>query len=130
MSLLSVGSPRRLALAGPCALAVAGLAPRPALALSAPDARAVCFAVGGLVVAQSENARACRITGVGSYEVVIGNDVTGCTFVATLGRYRSAVPPAGEIGVAQGGASNTVRVQTRDSAGAPANRVFHLVVAC
>ena len=56
MSLLSFGYPRLLALAVPCVLAVADLTPRPALAIAAPDARAVCRAAGGIVVARSENA--------------------------------------------------------------------------
>jgi hypothetical protein len=132
MSLLSVGYPRRLALAVPCVLALAGLAPRPALAIDPPDARAVCTAAGAIVAARSENANACiKVAGgAGNYRVVINNAVNRCTFVATLGLPGAGLPPPGEIGVSQGAAANIVRVQTRNSAGAVADRPFHLVVAC
>lgn len=127
MSLLSF-SMRFLALSVPCALAAAALAPHPALAIAAPDARAVCRAPGGIVVAKSENAAACNKLGVGAYQVIVGNNVSACTFVATLAGTGAAA--AGEIGVTQGSANNRVRVQTRNSAGAAADRAFHLVVAC
>jgi hypothetical protein len=127
---LSFGSARYLALLIPGALVVADLALRPALAIAAPDARAVCRSAGGIIGARSENALACNIQGAGAYEVVIGNNVTGCTFVATLGLPGGGAPVAGQIGVSQGSANNRVRVQTRDAAGAAANRAFHLVVAC
>lgn len=130
MSLLSFGSTRCLTLAVLCVLAIVGLAPRSALAIAPPDARAVCRAAGGIILARSENALACNIVGAGAYEVVIGNNVTGCTFVATLGLQGGGVPPEGEIGVSQGGANNRVHVQTRNSAGVAVNRAFHLVVAC
>ena len=83
--LFSVNSAGCLALAIPCFAAAASLAPRPALAISAPDARAVCLAAGGIDVGQSENALACNIVGVGDYRVIIGNAVSACTYVATLG---------------------------------------------
>jgi hypothetical protein len=132
MSLLSFGYPRWLALAVPCALAAAALAPRPVLALAAPDARAVCLANGALVAARSENVNACALIAgnPGDYRVAIGNAVNTCTFVATLGLPGTGLPPAGQIAVSQGGANNIVRVQTRSAAGVPANRPFHLVVAC
>src|SRR5690349_14649974 len=131
MRLSSFVFARTLALvAVPGLLAVADLAPRPALALAPTDARAVCRAAGGIVVAESENALACNRLGVGAYEVIIGNNVNQCTYVATLGLIGTGAPVAGEIGVSQGSANNRVRVQTRDSAGAAANRSFHLVVAC
>src|SRR5690242_18166413 len=77
---------RALALvAVPGLLAVADLAPRPAFALAPTDARAVCRAAGGIIVGQSENALACNRLGVGAYEVIIGNNVNQCTYVATLG---------------------------------------------
>lgn len=130
MNLLSVANLSRLAFIVPCVAAMAGMAPSPALAISAPDARAVCRAAGGIINAQSENAAACNKGGVGNYQVVIGNNVNGCTFVATLGAPGDATPPAGEVSVALGGNNNRVRVQTRNSAGVLADRPFHLVVAC
>ena len=130
MKLFSVNSARCLSLAIPCFAAAASLAPRPALAISAPDARAVCLAAGGIDAGQSENALACNIVGVGDYRVIIGNAVSACTYVATLGNPGTGVPSAGQIGVARAAAANTVRVQTRNAAGAVANRSFHLFVAC
>lgn len=129
MSLLSIYL-RCRALSVPCALAAMALAPQQAFAIAAPDARAVCRAPGGIVVAKSENAAACNKLGLGAYEVIIGNNVNACTFVATLGLPGTGTPAAGEIGVSQGSANNRVRVQTRNSAGAAADRAFHLVVAC
>jgi hypothetical protein len=131
MHLSSSTLARALALvAVPGLLAAADLAPRPAYALAAPDARAICRAAGGIVVAESENALACNRLGVGAYEVIIGNNVNQRTYVATLGLIGAGAPAAGEIGVARGSANDRVRVQTRDSAGAAANRSSHLVVAC
>ena len=130
MKLLSVNAARCLALAIPCLVAAASLAPRPAFAIGGTDARAVCLAAGGIDVGQSENVLACNIVGAGNYRVVIGNNVNNCTFVATLGSPGGGLPPIGEIGVAQGPTANQVRVQTRDAAGAAANRSFHLFVAC
>jgi hypothetical protein len=130
MMLLSLKSARYLTLAGICALAAVDLAPRPALALAAPDARAVCRAAGGIILARSENATACNILGVGAYEVIIGNNVNTCTFVATLGLIGTGAPVAGQIGVSLGSANDRVRVQTRNAVGVAANRSFHLVVTC
>lgn len=130
MSLLSVATLSRLTLIVPGLAIMAAAAPQPAFAISAPDARAVCRAAGGIINAQSENAAACNKGGVGNYQVVIGNNVNGCTFVATLGAPGANPPPVGEISVALGGNNNRVRVQTRNSAGVLADRPFHLVVAC
>ena len=130
MKLLSINSALCLALAIPCFAAAAILAPRPALAIAGPDARAVCLAGGGIDAVESENALACNILGMGDYRVVIGNAVGTCTYVATLGNPGTGVPSAGQIGVARVAAANTVRVQTRNAVGAAANRSFHLVVAC
>jgi hypothetical protein len=69
--------------------------------------------------------------GAGDYEVVFGGNVTACAYNATLGSGDTSDPPAGEVGVAQrSGNANAVRVLTRDSAGAAADRPFHLTVNC
>jgi hypothetical protein len=132
MRLFSFVPARTLALVVvPGLLATAALAPRPAAAFNAPpDARAVCLENGALAAARSDNVASCVRNAVGDYEVRVNNPVTHCTFVATLGLPGVGVPPPGEIGVAQGSANNRVRVLTRTSAGALANRPFHLVVAC
>jgi hypothetical protein len=95
-----------------------------------PDARAVCLENGALVAARSDNVASCVRNTAGDYEVRVNNAVNRCTFVATIGLPGVAIPPAGEIGVAQGSANNRVRVLTRNSAGVPTNRPFHLIVAC
>jgi hypothetical protein len=132
MRLSSFVLARTLALvAVPSLLATAALVPQPALAFNAPpDARAVCLANGALVAARSDNVANCARAAAGNYLVAVNNPVTHCTFVATIGLPGQGIPPAGEIGVAQGPANNTVRVVTRNSAGALADRPFHLVVAC
>jgi hypothetical protein len=67
----------------------------------------------------------------GEYQVVFGRDVSGCAYDGTIGSGDSAEPPAGEIGVAQAaGNASAVSVVTRDSAGAKADRPFHLSVNC
>jgi hypothetical protein len=130
MKYFSINSARCLATGIGCLAVAAILAPRPALAIAPSDARAVCLAAGGIDIGQSENAVACNIVGVGDYRVVIGNGVAACTYVATLGNPGTGLPAAGQIGVARVTAGNIVRVQTRNTAGAPANRSFHLFVAC
>ena len=130
MKLLSFNSGRHLALAIPCLVAMTALAPRSALAIAAPDARAVCSAAGVLNAVRSENVVLCQRLAAGQYRVRINNNVTRCTFVATLGISAIGVPPAGEIGVAPRAAANEVLVRTRNSAGATVDQPFHLFVAC
>jgi hypothetical protein len=68
---------------------------------------------------------------LGEYEVVFGGNVTGCAYAATLGASDTTEPPAGEVGASQrSGNANAVSVVTRDSAGAKADRPFHLTVNC
>ncbi|MGA4726492.1 hypothetical protein ACWEOS_17800 [Micromonospora taraxaci] len=68
--------------------------------------------------------------GTGQYEVVFGFTVTTGVYVATVGRADACcIPPAGEISVAPRlSTPNAVFVQTRNSAGTPADLGFHLVV--
>jgi hypothetical protein len=67
----------------------------------------------------------------GEYEVVFGRDVTACAYAATLGSGDATEAPAGEIGASErAGNANAVSVVTRDSAGAKADRPFHLTVNC
>ncbi|WBB82004.1 hypothetical protein O7606_11935 [Micromonospora sp. WMMD882] len=69
--------------------------------------------------------------GAGQYQVVFNHDVSRSGYVATIGiAVDCCIPPSGEIGVAPRLATpNGVFVQTRNSAGSPADRGFHLVVA-
>ncbi|WBB56882.1 hypothetical protein [Verrucosispora sp. WMMD573] len=68
--------------------------------------------------------------GVGEYEVQFGSNVTNGIYVATIGRPDSCcVPPAGEISVARRLLTpSAVFIQTRDSAGVPADLPFYLLV--
>ncbi len=69
--------------------------------------------------------------GTGEYEVVFSRDVTTCAYSATIGTPDTTEPQAGEIGVSQrSGKANAISVVTRTSAGARADRAFHLTVNC
>jgi hypothetical protein len=95
----------------------------------AKDQWAVVAADGTLT--RKNGAAAVTKLGSGDYEVAFGRDVSACAYNATLGSIDATDPPAGEVGVAQrGGNAKAVRVVTRDSAGAAADRPFHLTVNC
>jgi hypothetical protein len=95
----------------------------------AKDQWAVVAADGTL--SRRNGAASVTKLGTGDYEVAFGGNVTACAYNATLGAIDAADPPAGEVGVSQrGGNANAVRVVTRDSGGGPADRPFHLTVAC
>ncbi|MER7332570.1 MULTISPECIES: hypothetical protein [unclassified Micromonospora] len=68
--------------------------------------------------------------GVGQYEIQFPYVVTSGVYVATIGRPDSCcIPPGGEAVVAPRlYTPNGVFVQTRNSAGTPADLPFHLVV--
>ena len=69
-------------------------------------------------------------TGEGQYQVIFDADVHNCTYFATLGDESAAGPGTGQIAVTSvAGNANGVRVVTRDSAGALADRSFHLIVS-
>ena len=68
-------------------------------------------------------------TGTGQYLVVFDRDVRQCVYSATLGD--ESGPGTGQIAVTSAASNvNGVRVVTRASDGAVANRSFHLVVSC
>jgi hypothetical protein len=70
-------------------------------------------------------------TGVGQYQVIFDRDVRQCTYVATLGDESASGPGNGQISVTSAASNvNGVRVVTRDSEGAVADRSFHLIVSC
>jgi hypothetical protein len=67
----------------------------------------------------------------GEFEVVFGADVRNCAYNATIATGDATEAPAGEVGASQrAGNNNAVHVVTRDSAGAKADRPFHLTVNC
>jgi hypothetical protein len=70
-------------------------------------------------------------TGAGQYQVVFDVDVRNCTYFATLGDESASAPGTGQISVTSAAANvNGVRVVTRNSAGDPTDRSFHLMVSC
>ncbi|MGH3040306.1 MAG: hypothetical protein ACRDNG_00935 [Gaiellaceae bacterium] len=70
--------------------------------------------------------------GTGRTVVRFNRSVVGCAYIATLGFTGSTgIGPPGEVSVVgEGGNARGVWVTTRDSAGAPADRAFHLAVHC
>jgi hypothetical protein len=70
-------------------------------------------------------------TGTGQYQAIFDRDVRNCVYVATLGDESASAPGTGQVSVTSLASSvNGVRILTRDSSGAPANRSFHLIVSC
>jgi hypothetical protein len=63
--------------------------------------------------------------GTGQYEVVFNRDVTGCSYQATMSQ-----TPGETIAQPRVGVPNGVFVGTYTSAGAGADRAFHLAVLC
>jgi hypothetical protein len=83
----------------------------------------------GSVVRQKGVASAQKL-GIGDYLVTFNQDVTGCTYQATLGGPTTGLT-VGEISAAQRTAiAAGVRVFTLSSAGANSDRAFSLAVFC
>jgi hypothetical protein len=90
---------------------------------------AVISNVGGAVRHRGATSSARLETG--RYQVIFDRDVRNCVYAATLGDESAAGPGNGQIAVTSEPSNvNGVRVVTRDSAGAVADRSFHLVVSC
>ncbi|UQI48329.1 hypothetical protein M1P56_30430 [Streptomyces sp. HU2014] len=100
-------------------------APAPADAV-----RAVVQANGVLVAAQSLGATSSTRLSVGTYQVCFNVVVTRGTYLATVGLPgNTGTPPTGEITVTgRAGTTNCLFLQTFNSAGALADRSFHVVV--
>ncbi|MCM0677197.1 hypothetical protein NCC78_21260 [Micromonospora phytophila] len=104
------------------------------LAVPAPGtiSRAVVSSTGVLSAGRfSANVVSATRYGPGQYQVLFNYDVRLKTYVATIGTVDpNNVPPAGEISVAPRYLTpNAVFIQTYNSAGNPADRPFHLIVA-
>ncbi|MFG3552757.1 hypothetical protein ACGGAQ_00040 [Micromonospora sp. NPDC047557] len=105
-------------------------------AKAALNAKATTLVASTTIVVVNANGTKARGTGTvikygtGQYEVQFAQVVTAGIYVATIGRADSCcIPPSGEISVAPRlSTPNAVFVQTRNSAGAPADLGFHLVV--
>jgi len=95
-----------------------------------------------VVRANGELARGGGVTGSradgpdGRYDVTFDQDVSNCSYVASLGLPNNDAdvntsPPSGEIGTARLAANpNVVRVRTRNSDGSVDRKPFHLIVVC
>ena len=98
----------------------------------APGAAAVSYfeVVGsaGQFVRGNGNGGGLTVGGSGNYTVGFTRNVSDCTYTATLGATDQTVQPAGYITVHDAGGK--VGVQTYDTAGNPADRSFHVMVAC
>lgn len=65
------------------------------------------------------------------FEVTFNQDVSGCSYQATLGAPDDGASPEGTIGVARrDNASGDVYVDTRDTDGVASLKPFHLAVFC
>ncbi|MBB5960271.1 hypothetical protein FHS29_006894 [Saccharothrix tamanrassetensis] len=92
------------------------------------------FAVvdNGTLTGQNFGASGAARVGVGTYEVFFGaSDITGGAYTASIGIPGSVgASPSGEVTVVgRVGTTNGLFIQTYDSAGALADRSFHLHVA-
>lgn len=82
-------------------------------------------------IARSAGTTSAGRLGTGDYEVVFGQNVTACVFVATLGDPAEGTGVVGMASTARrAGNANGVRIRTRGANGALADRPFHLVVVC
>jgi hypothetical protein len=83
-------------------------------------------------LARSQGTTSAGRVGLGLYEVIFNQDVTACTYVATVGNaVAGAATPFGQASVVpRSGNANGVGVATVSSAGAAADLPFHLIVVC
>jgi hypothetical protein len=82
-------------------------------------------------LARSQGTTSAGHLAVGQYEVIFTQDVTACTYLATIGNAVAGAAPVGQVAVApRTGSVNGVFVATRDSAGAFDDLGFHLAVIC
>jgi len=91
---------------------------------------AVVNASGSL--ARSQGTTSAGHVGTGLYEVIFNQNVTACTYVASIGNPTpGALTPYGMISVVpRNGNANGVGVATLNTAGAAADLPFHLIVVC
>jgi hypothetical protein len=82
-------------------------------------------------IARSQGTTSAGRLQLGAYEVIFNQNVSACTYIASLGNPATAAPPPGSIGVtSRSGNANGVGVVTYDAAGEFADRSFHLAVVC
>ena len=82
-------------------------------------------------IARSAGTTSAGRLGLGVYEVIFGQNVQNCVYVASVGDSGDGTGTSGAATTARrAGNANGVRVETRNLAGAAADRAFHLVVVC
>jgi hypothetical protein len=86
----------------------------------------------GSLVRSSGATASSRVPGfVGTYRVTFNQNVTACSYLATIGNPGAGNPPHGTIVTAlRTGTTNAVFVETKDVAGNLVDRNFHLAVFC
>ncbi len=93
-------------------------------------ARHVVVAPNGAAV-RGRGVTSVARSGEGVYVAIFDADVRNCAYFATLGDESASAPGTGQISVTSAaGNVNGVRVLARNSAGAPVDRSFHLIVSC
>jgi hypothetical protein len=106
----------------------------PATGAGMPPTSQVLFGVvnSNGTLARGFGATAAVRDAVGVYRVTFRQDISGCAFTGTIGLAGNVgVSPPGEIQVVTANVNPAqVFVTTTDSAGARADRGFHLHVAC
>ena len=89
---------------------------------------AVVDSAGAL--ARNKGVASAQRLGLGDYLVTFNQDITGCSYVASVGGPTTSNVP-GEVSPAQRtGVAAAVEVETYTSAGASADRSFYLAVFC
>lgn len=82
-------------------------------------------------IARSAGTTSAGRLAAGVYEVIFGQNVQNCVYVASVGDSGDGTGTSGAATTARrAGNGNGVRVETRNLAGAAADRAFHLVVVC
>lgn len=83
-------------------------------------------------LARSQGTTSAGHVGTGQYEVIFSQNVTACTYVASVGNPTpgATTPNGWAVVVPRNGNANGVGVATYNSAGALTDLPFHLVVVC
>ena len=97
----------------------------------APATSLWAVVTGDATLVRSSGATASSRVTVGGYQVTFNQDVTACSYLATIGNPQAGNPPHGTIVTAlRIGTTNAVFVETKDTAGNLVDRNFHLAVFC
>jgi hypothetical protein len=124
------GAPGAAGAAGPAG-ATGPIGPRGADGAGTPSPFAVVRADGTLDRG-SHVVSTVRGNSAGLYTVKTDRDISQCAYVAGIGAAGTDGSLSGEVSTERINAANTtsVEVKTRDSAGVPSDRAFHLAVIC